>query len=279
MNFHPSRSKKRSLVVFSDLDGTLLDHSSYSYEAAEPVLRLLNRKKIPLILCSSKTAAEIDRLRQKLGLTDPFISENGGAIFVPRGYFGFPLVHSRETPRYEVIELGFPYARLRDFLGEIERQYPGAVRGFGDMDAEEVSRLTRLSLDQACLAKQRDYDEPFLIKDSQLEAKIVARARARGIQVTRGGRFFHLLGGNDKGKAVSILTDLFRRQRGNLITIGAGDSLNDLAMLKAVDYPILVQKPDSSYDAAVKLPHLILAPAPGPQGFCQSLKSLIHRLA
>ncbi len=270
--------KKTSIVVFSDLDATLLDHASYSHEAARPALRLLEREKIPIILCSSKTAAEIERLRDSLRLHHPFISENGGAIFIPRGYFPFSFMPHRETPRYLVIELGTSYSKLREVLGCLQHSYPGAIQGFGDMAVEEVARLTNLSLEDACLAKQREYDEPFLLGNEELASEIAKRVNALGLQVTKGGRFHHLMGGNDKGRAVSILTSLFRRQQPDLVTIGIGDSLNDLAMLMAVDYPVLVQKPDGSYDPAVRLPNLILAPFPGPDGFRASLVELVPLL-
>jgi mannosyl-3-phosphoglycerate phosphatase len=270
--------KKRSLVVFADLDGTLLDHATYRFDAALPALRLLDEKNIPLILCSSKTRAEMERLRRQLGLDDPFISENGAAVFIPRDYFCHDYPHDKVTQEYLVIELGAPYSSLRAFLGWLNERYPNAVQGFGDLEAEEVARLCGLSVEEARLAKQREYDEPFLLRDAALEPEILRQAKAFGIRVTKGGRFYHLIGGNDKGRAVTILTDLYRRERGEVITIGIGDSLNDLAMLAAVDYPVLVQKPDRSYDPSVSLPNLIRASSPGPQGFCESISRLVNTL-
>jgi mannosyl-3-phosphoglycerate phosphatase len=270
--------KKRSLVVFADLDGTLLDHATYRFDAALPALRLLDEKNIPLILCSSKTSVEIERLRNHLHLRHPFIPENGGAIFISRGYFNLDFVHQKETPDYAIIELGASYSKLRTFLGRLQEHFPDAVQGFGDLEAEEVARLCGLSVEEARLAKQREYDEPFLLRDAALEPEILRQAKAFGIRVTKGGRFYHLIGGNDKGRAVTILTDLYRRERGEVITIGIGDSLNDLAMLAAVDYPVLVQKPDRSYDPSVSLPNLIRASSPGPQGFCESISRLVNTL-
>ncbi|MDH7511648.1 MAG: mannosyl-3-phosphoglycerate phosphatase [Clostridiales bacterium] len=268
----------RNIVVFTDLDGTLLDHTTYRFDAALPALRLLKKKNIPLILCSSKTAAEIERLRKQLRLRHPFISENGGGIFVPRGYFDQDFVHDKKTPDYAIIELGAPYSELRAFLNRLQKRFPDTIQGFGDLETEEVARLCGLSVEEARLAKQREHDEPFLLHEARLEAEIVREARAHGIQVTKGGRFYHLIGGNDKGRAVSILTDLFRQERGETTTVGIGDSLNDLAMLAAVDYPVLVKKPDHTYDPSVSLPNLILASSPGPEGFCEAILRLVNTL-
>ena len=48
------------IIVFTDLDGTLLHPRTYSFEAAMPALKLIKEKDVPLILCSSKTRAEIE---------------------------------------------------------------------------------------------------------------------------------------------------------------------------------------------------------------------------
>jgi mannosyl-3-phosphoglycerate phosphatase len=93
-------------LVFSDLDGTLLDHDTYSFEAALPAIRLLKEKKIPLIICTSKSSGEINRLRPLIGNIDPFISENGGGIFIPEGYFPHRYHYNSEIDGFYVIELG-----------------------------------------------------------------------------------------------------------------------------------------------------------------------------
>ncbi|MCK5185912.1 MAG: HAD-IIB family hydrolase [Deltaproteobacteria bacterium] len=76
------------IIIFTDLDGTLLDHYTYSYSEAEEALKLLKEKNVPLILCSSKTRDEIDVYRKKLSNNEPLISENGGAIFIQENYEG-----------------------------------------------------------------------------------------------------------------------------------------------------------------------------------------------
>ena len=47
------------LIIFSDLDGTLLDHDDYRWQAADPALARLRAANIPLVLNSSKTVPEI----------------------------------------------------------------------------------------------------------------------------------------------------------------------------------------------------------------------------
>jgi len=72
------KGRKRMKIFFTDLDGTLLDHDTYSFEKAHQALEILRKKNIPLVLCTSKTRTEIGFYRKILKNSHPFISENGG---------------------------------------------------------------------------------------------------------------------------------------------------------------------------------------------------------
>jgi len=71
----------RNYIIFSDLDGTLLDHKTYTFDPALEALSIIKSRQIPLILSSSKTRAEIERIQSHLTLKDPFIFENGSGVF------------------------------------------------------------------------------------------------------------------------------------------------------------------------------------------------------
>jgi mannosyl-3-phosphoglycerate phosphatase len=66
-------------LVFTDLDGTLLDSRTCSYEKSLAAINRLEQKGIPIIFCSAKTRAEQEVYRRELGLRHPFVVENGGA--------------------------------------------------------------------------------------------------------------------------------------------------------------------------------------------------------
>jgi mannosyl-3-phosphoglycerate phosphatase len=269
--------KGTSDLIFTDLDGTLLDHHTYSFEPALPALKALKEKNIPLIICTSKTRAEIEKWRLELDNDHPFISENGGAIFIPKGYFSHKFCFERENDNYLVIELGTPYSQLREILNRIRNSLRLELKGFGDLSFEEVARLCGFSPEEARLAKKREYDEPFLPDEENVIQKIREMASLSNLQVTRGGRFFHLMGENDKGEALRLLAKIYREKTEYIETIALGDSINDLPMLRAADHPILVQKPDGSYDPEVKIPNLHLAPGIGPAGWNTSVLELLNK--
>jgi mannosyl-3-phosphoglycerate phosphatase len=276
----PLPRAKPCLLVLTDLDGTLLDADTYAFDGAKEALDALRARAIPLILASSKTRAEMEPIRQRLGLADPFIVENGGAVFLPKGYFPFPVPWAAVRGSFQVIELGIPCARLRAALKEIGQALGCRLIGFGDMSLDEVRALTGLAPQEALLAKQREYDEPFVIEDRpELADEVHRLAEARGLRCTRGGRFFHLTGDSDKGKACQTLIECYRqvasRQGQPLLTIAIGDDLNDLPMLALADRPVLVRKPDGSHVEAIRLPGLIRTTGIGPAGWNQAILGLL----
>lgn len=274
-----------NLIIFTDLDGSLLDGTTYSYEAAIPALTVLSEQGIPLVLVSGKTRAEIEPIRQRLENRDPFIVENGGAVFVPHDLFDFPLERIRTKSPYEVIELGLPYHMLREVLKQIEHAVETPLQGFGDLSVDAIMEETGLPRADAILAKQREYDEPFLLQGPQaLIEEVCRQIITRGLRWTKGGRLFHLMGENDKGAAASILLRYYHRQQRmtgpaeRIETVGIGDSINDASLLAMVDYPILVQKPDGSYDPDIQLSGMIRAPGIGPVGWNEAVLELLAKV-
>lgn len=269
----------KKVVVFTDMDGTLLDAKSYDFKGAEDTVALLAKCGIPLVLASSKTRSEIEYYRERLGNTHPFITENGGGVFIPKGYFSGRGEAGDEG--YEQVSLGVTYAELRRAIVEIRDELSldsTAVRGFGDMDAEEVSRVTGLSLPEASRAKARDYDEPFLcdaakVNEETLKALLKA-IEGRGLGWTRGS-FFHILGAEtDKGRGLKYLRERYEESFGPLTVVALGDGLNDKAMLAKADIAVLMAKPDGSYEDIGNVEGLIKHEGSGPKAWSKALKDL-----
>lgn len=259
-------------IVFTDLDGTLLDSKTYSFRDALPALDILQKRRIPLILCSSKTRAEMEACRRHLNNEHPFISENGGGIFIPSGYFSFP-IKAEAVNGYQAITPGMPYADIISRFTQLRKKIPAPVRGFADMSAEEIAALTGLSLPGARLAKQRDFDEPFIFEGAP-DQRFLQAIESMGLRWTQG-RIFHIMGDHDKGRAVSLLMSLYEQQYGPVKSIGLGDGYNDLPMLQAVDHPVLVRHEDGSFDARIDIPGLLKTQLPGPAGWNETLMKLL----
>jgi len=227
------------LVLITDLDGTLLD-SAYAFKEALPALAELRSRQIPVVLCTSKTRAEAEYYRDQLDNTYPFIVENGGALFIPERHFPISINSVLHRDEYAVIEIGSPYADIVHCLQQAASESGCNVRGFHQMRAEEISELCNMPLEAAQRAKQREYDEPFRILDGDSELLFEA-IKKRKNRWTRGGRFYHILGANDKGHCVALLRHLYEKIYGSVVVVGAGDGLNDAGFLNVVDVPLLME--------------------------------------
>jgi mannosyl-3-phosphoglycerate phosphatase len=254
----------RVALVATDLDGTLLDRDTYGFAAARPALDALRRAGIPLVLCSSKTRAEMVPLAAAIGAAGPLVVENGGAIVEPGG---------------AVLVLGLRRDRLLEDLPEVARAAGVRVKPFAQMSVAEVASLTGLPEEQAALAMRREYDEPFVVEDASgpdpdVDARLDEAARARGLRVTHGGRLHHLTGPADKGEALRAVT---RAAPADGDVIGLGDAANDLPLLLAVTRPIVVPRPDGTVDPALaaRLPGVERAPAPGPAGWSAAVLAVL----
>ncbi len=270
----------KSIAIFTDLDGTLISHIDYSFGPVKPLFQHLKAAQVPIVLASSKTRGEIEVYRKRMQIEDPFIVENGGAIFIPRGYFTRSIPSAITKEDYECIQFGKPYSDLLVVFRALQKELKLNIIGFHQMDVTKIVELTGLSDEEARLSAQREYDEPFIVLEDASETSfsaLIALARAHGCKIVKGGRFFHLAGSSSKGRAVRILKRLFRENRGIESFLGLGDSENDLTMLANVDVPILIQKPDGTYDPRIlqKLPHVIKSPAPGPEGWLASVAEQI----
>lgn len=262
------------LLIFTDLDGTLLDHHSYSFQGAEESLQRLRRHAVPLILTSSKTRMELIRLQERLGLHEPFIAENGGGVFVPHDYTMLEISAFEKMATYRAKLFGRPYSYIRKVFAVLRPKYN--IRGFGDMSVEEIMTVTGLDREDAIPARQRDFSEPFFFLKEPRVQELRAEAAEHGLTVTRGGRFYHLMAaGQDKGRAVEETTRFFQaRYPEKIVTVGLGDAENDYRMLQAVDIPVLIPKPDGSYEN-MTLPGLRRASSPGSRGWGKSVSAIL----
>jgi mannosyl-3-phosphoglycerate phosphatase len=257
-------------VIFTDIDGTILDNTG-GYGETPKLIRSLIKSSVPVILCSAKTLAEQNRIRKQVGLTDPFIVENGGAIIIEKDYFNHSYILGnypvKERDDDYIVELGKPATKIRELLNDIRKNFNINFRGVADISIQELSSITNLSAEHAKEMAHREYGETILQIEKR-DLDILTRiAREMDLSLIHGGRFFDVTMGNDKGKAVEILVNLFKKKYDHNVTFfGIGDSENDASMLGRMDIPVLVQRQDGSW-SNVKVNRIIRVPGIGPKGW------------
>ena len=252
------------LLIFTDLDGTLLEHDTYSVEPARPALAELNRRGIALILNSSKTAAEIASLQTNLGLAGPFICENGAALF--------------ESPGAPPESFGVPLEQWLGAVHSARQAQQFKFSGFSDWSPSEIAKLTGLLPEQASQAKQRQYSEPILWQDSlAAKAEFVVTLKDLGLQLLEGGRFMSIQSQFDKSDAMHWLTQKLGSAANPMTTVALGDSPNDAAMLNKADIAVIIKSAKSEQILCPNAGTLIKTRKTGPSGWNEAILDILSK--
>ena len=259
------------IVVFSDLDGTLLDHSTYSYEESMPGVNMLKEKSIPLVLVSSKTYDEMVILHKELKLEASFIFENGAGIA------------NYNSGNYTISLNGKSSEELINFKSVIEQMLGVVITPLCHMSTDDIVQYTGLKKEIAEKAAMRKGSMPFIIKDSSFVMSLNDlnsynnSLKEYELMMTRGGRFYHFSSINaNKGFALSKVIDEIKSTFGEseITSYAIGDSENDIPMLKVVDNPFLVRKYNNTYietGVTVTVTNEI-----GPKGFTEMVYFIMN---
>jgi mannosyl-3-phosphoglycerate phosphatase len=259
-------------LIFTALEGALLNPHSRSFSGAEEARAEVNRRQIPYVLLTSRTRAEIEPLRRELEHRHPFITESGGGVFIPDGYFNLRIPGAQRCGRYLCVAVGKSYREVAAALDEIAQECGIGVAGFHHMNAREVAQNTRLRPREAELARDREFDEPFFFTsaDERAIARFVTAAGQRGFQARRGSTFWRFSSGCDTASAVRLLTRLFRQNSYiKLRTVGIGSAAEDLHWLQVVDDGVLLPSPEEEPNAAAApdLQRISVGEVSGPAGW------------
>ena len=267
-------------IIFSDLDGTLLDHDSYAFDAALPALSAVRERGIPLILATSKTLAETMQINAALGNHQAMIVENGSALCFPLD-LGYSIAHAarEELHGHTIIRLAPPHRVVRDFIERQRTQHGWRMRGFADMDSVTIAEMTGLDEDAADRARQRLCGEPFVWLDgTEALERFKLAAANEGLTVTQGGRFFHLMGGSDKGQALRAILVALSIDRLQTPVIALGDSANDRAMLEAADIAVVVRRHDGTHLSCRGIKRTLFTERAGPGGWNTAVLQILELL-
>lgn len=271
--------QSRQLIIYTDLDGSLLDHETYRWAEAKEALEQIKQRRIPLVLCSSKTFAELQPLVMELDLHHPLIYENGCGLAIPQGYFKGRITVSTQEPVYIKYKLGTDLETIHASLKKINQQQSFKYQLFTQLTNKQVSKITGLTLQQAELARQRCASEPLLWKDSDKALqKFQALLSQENLTILSGGRFHTVVGDCNKGRAIEWLQQQFQQQSSakQFITIALGDGKNDIDMLTRVNHPVLINNPHTDQTSIEKLTGIHKTELTGPAAWNKAVLNLIE---
>jgi len=270
----------KQVLVFTDMDGTLLDHDNYDYSPALDMLNTLKSKHVPVIPATSKTKAELDVLMAELQLSGPCIVENGAAIYLPQHLFHTRPEGCIEKPGYWVKEFVRPRPHWLDLISKLFSEFDSEFLQFSNMSNQDVIQYTGLDEKSARLANTRLYSEPVKwLGTLERKTLFIAQLQQLGANVLQGGRFLGVSGQCDKGLALIWLVDAYQRQLGlrATVSIALGDSNNDVAMLEASDIAVRIKSPTHNFPTLTRTSGIYDSTLMGPSGWSECLSKILIR--
>jgi len=255
--------------IVTDLDGTLMDEN-YDISPAKKTLEMLSNINVPVIPCTSKTASEVRYFRKENGLMDPFIVENGAAIYG---------CYDNNSSEWELI-LGKSYIELRDILMNISKKVNWNLTPLNDLNKNQIFELTGLSDQGIIRALDRQWSVPFLNPPDVIFEKITRICNSYNVHVFKGNRMSHLLSSQShKGQAVNQLKVFLKNKDVKIIALG--DSQNDLPLLEYADIPIVIpgkNGPNKYLQSGIDNGSFRLANSPHAEGWSNSVEEVISNL-
>lgn len=271
---------KKNTVIFTDLDGSLLNHFDYSFDAAIETLKQLEQARIPIVCATSKTFQELLVIRKALNNPHPMVVENGAAIYIPEHYFPQTVLEDTQASHpidgYYRIAFSWERAHWLEQLEKVVDIPKDSWQSFHAMGINGIIEKTGLPKEKAELANQREFSEPVVWQgDEQQKAAFIKQLNALGANVLEGGRFLHITDHTDKGKALNVLSKLYERLYKNKIhSIALGDGYNDLPMLYAANQGVLIRSQANPLPNIESDTNIYITKLSGPEGWVEAVQTL-----
>jgi predicted mannosyl-3-phosphoglycerate phosphatase (HAD superfamily) len=249
-------------VVFTSLEGTLLDEDTFEARSSRSILRRLAAAAIPVVPVTEMTLSEVEPIAREHGMRHAMIIEAGGAI-------------ARWTDSSWEIEPRGPEGDvLLDAIAAVEARSGADLTVYSVLPDHDATRLSGKSGAMLDGSRERGYSEPFVIERGNV-TKVAKAASSLGFTLRRGRRFFHLCRADALRSAFSCLCDELRCD----LAIAVGGLPLDAEFLSRADISIIVPRADGTPDPELlaRMPHARIAPAPGSRGWAKAIEEACEK--
>ncbi len=262
--------KKLTIVIFTDLDGSLLHRDTFQFDSIKDYIKSLVNKGVIIIPNSSKTEKEIEKFNEELGLNLPYISENGSSIHglnLITSNFPDKLVLSREKEELLKIYENKVPEKLKEKCFQISK-----------MSKKEKENILGQKDEKLKDALNRKYTLPFLFKgDKNEKNRLLKILNSNSLTLQEGGRVYNLCDNINKVKSMNRVIKILKKTEDKIKTIAVGDNFNDLEMLRNCDIPCLVFNDQFKLDQ-ININNLIFSNKPSPEGWADVIKMALAKL-
>ena len=262
---------KKKIIIFTDLDGSLLDKKTFKFDIIEDYFKELISSGIIIILNSSKTESELLDFNKQNNLNLSFISENGSSIH------GLNKIHQNLPDKVIISRSKNEIQKIYD--KNISLDLKNKIVPILELNIDEQKEIFGLPLDKLSLATKRMYSIPVLFKGTDIDRNNFFKViNDIGLTAQSGGRIINVCDNTNKSKAMFKTLQLLKKELNTeIITIGVGDNENDIEMLRQVDFPCLVK--NENFDSSlINIDNLIRSNEPSPKGWADVIKTTLQKI-
>ena len=262
--------KKFTVVIFTDLDGSLLHRDTFQFDTIKDYIKSLVNKGVIIIPNSSKTEKEIEKFNEELGVNLPYISENGSSIH------GLNLITSNIPDKLilsrEKEEL------LKIFENKVPERLKEKCLQILKMSKKEKENILGQKDEKLKYALNRKYTLPILFNgDKNEKNRLVKILNSNSLTLQEGGRVSNLCDNINKVKSMNRVIKILKKTEDKIKTIAVGDNFNDLEMLRNCDIPCLVFNDQFTLDQ-INIENLVFSNKPSPEGWADVIKMALVKL-
>jgi len=218
-------SKKFSIIIFTDLDGSLLHRDNFKFDEIKDYIKSLIDKGIIIIPNTSKTEKEVEEFITELGSDLPFIAENGSSIHglnLINTNFPNKIVLSRD--KQELIEI---------FNSKVPENLKAKCKFISKMNSKKQTNIFGLEENNLKNALNRKYTIPFLFEgDKKEKNKLLNILKSYLLTMQEGGRVLNLGDNTDKVKSMNQVLKIYKKVESKIKVIAVGDNFNEIDMLR-----------------------------------------------
>ena len=261
---------KFSVIIFTDLDGSLLHRDNFGFDSIKNYIINLLDRGIIVVPNTSKTEEEIKEFINELGIKLPYISENGSSIYdlnIINTNFPNKIILSRDKQEL-----------LKIFKEKVPERLKKNCKLILDMNKRQQSNIFGLKDKYLKNALNRKYTIPFLFEGSKIEKNELNKIlKSNLLSMQEGGRVINLGDNTNKVKSMNQVVKMYKKIEKNIKVVAVGDNYNDLEMLKNSDIPCLVFNNKFKKDQ-VNIDNLIISNRPSPEGWADVIKIAMEKL-
>ncbi len=264
-----------NILIFTDLDGSLLNHNNFDFKEIKDFILSCIGKGIKIVPNTSKTHKEINIFLDKLGQKLPFVCENGAAIH------NVDLLHPEINSKDSSLIFSRSLSEILEvFKNNIPIEFQKKCIFVKDMSPKDQMEVLGLNDKYLPYALNREYSMPLIFEGSKDNInEFTTLLKTNGMKLHEGGRVLNICDNCSKGKAmktlIKMLNDNFDLKTH---TIVVGDSPNDISMLNSCDQPCVIPLPGKRNLIELKDHKIIRATKSAPEGWEEVVRASLKKI-